>query len=125
MTYEQYWDGKADLVKAYIKADKLKREVINRDMWWQGLYFYEAICKASPIFNPYAKQGVKPIPYSERPYATTKEEIKRRKQEEIMQSAEDMRTLFLMRNAKYKKEQEMRERLSKGLPLEADGEDDW
>lgn len=44
------------------------------------MYFYEAICDASPILHSFAKKGTKPHPYTEKPYPLTD---KQRKQDAV------------------------------------------
>ena len=78
MTYEQYWNQDCTLVKYYREAHKLKTQRDNEFAWLQGMYIYEALCDVSPIFRDTAKKGTKPIEYSSRPYAITKEEIDNR-----------------------------------------------
>ena len=68
MTPEQYWEEDGDLPIYYRKADEYRQERINWQLHLQGMYVYEAICDASPIFNPLAKKGTKPIPYRSVPY---------------------------------------------------------
>ena len=68
MTYELYWQGPAELVKAYREAERLRNDTRNAEMWLQGMYFYEALCDASPIFHDFAKRGTKPRPYPSQPY---------------------------------------------------------
>ena len=68
MTSDQYWDGDPALVKYYRKADELKWERKNQELWLQGMYFYEAICDASPVLHAFAKKGTKPLPYASKPY---------------------------------------------------------
>ena len=43
MSPEEYWNGSAELTKAYEKAYKLKTEERNYELWLQGLYFYYAL----------------------------------------------------------------------------------
>jgi hypothetical protein len=71
MTPDQYWNGDPALVKYYRKADELKLERKNQELWLQGMYIYEAICDASPLLHSFAKKGTKPHPYSEKPYPIT------------------------------------------------------
>ena len=78
MTPEQYWDGDPELAKFYRKADEIRLERRNQELWLQGMYVYEAICDASPILHSYAKKGTKPHPYADKPYPLTE---KRRKQD--------------------------------------------
>ena len=74
MTYEQYWDGDPMLAKYYRKADELRRQRKNQELWLQGMYIYEALCDVSPIYQAFAKKGTKPRPYAERPYSITESE---------------------------------------------------
>lgn len=69
MTYEQYWEGNCQLVKAYRKAARIKQDLRNQDAWLLGAYFYEALCDASPLFRAFAKKGTKAIPYRTEPFA--------------------------------------------------------
>lgn len=73
MTYEQYWYGDVWMVEAYRNADKLKRQRANEQLWVQGMYVYEAVCDASPLFHDFAKKGTKAVPYRSEPYPLFKE----------------------------------------------------
>ena len=77
MTAEQYWDGDPSLTKYYRKADEMRMERRNQEMWLQGMYVYEAICDASPLFQAFAKRGVRAHPYSDKPYSITDEQKER------------------------------------------------
>ena len=44
MTYEQFWDGDPDLVRAYRSADQIRRRRRNEEMWLEGIYMVEAPC---------------------------------------------------------------------------------
>ena len=74
MTPEQYWDGDCTLTKYYRKAEEIRNEKRNQELWLQGMYIYEALCDVSPIMNGFAKKGTKPHPYSDRPYSITRED---------------------------------------------------
>lgn len=63
MTWEQYWYGDVWMIQAYYEAEKRRIKRIDEQAWLQGLYFYEALCDASPILHAFAKKGTKPIPY--------------------------------------------------------------
>ena len=80
MTPEQYWDGDPELVKYYRKAEEIRNKKRNQELWLQGMYIYEALCDASPIFHAFAKKGTKPRPYSTAPYALTLKEQKKEKE---------------------------------------------
>ena len=81
MTYEQYWDGDCTLVKYYRKAEEMRNEKRNQELWLQGMYVYEAICDVAPILHAFAKKGTKPTPYSEKPYALNRKQIERDEEE--------------------------------------------
>ena len=71
MTSEQFWDGDPYLAEYYRKADEMRIERRNQELWLQGLYIYEALCDVSPIFQAMAKKGTKAKPYTEQPYPIT------------------------------------------------------
>ena len=77
MTYDQYWNGDPTLVKHYRKADEIRKERRNEELWLQGMYIYEALCDVSPVLHAFAKKGTKPQPYSEKPYAITETQHQR------------------------------------------------
>ena len=81
MTAEQYWDGDCTLPKYYRKADELRKERLNEELWLQGMYIYEALCDVSPVLHAFAKKGTKPQPYSEKPYAITQSQRRREEEE--------------------------------------------
>ena len=88
MSAEQYWEGDCTLPKYYRKAEELRIEKRNQELWLQGMYVYEAICDVSPILHAFAKKGTKPNPYSTKPYAITAKQIKRDEEEKQRQVAE-------------------------------------
>lgn len=81
MTEEQYWDGDSTLVIAYRKAEELRTNRRNQEMWLQGAYFYEALCRVSPIFHAFAKKGVRPVPYLSEAYALNAKQAELREEE--------------------------------------------
>ena len=88
MTYEQYWEGDCTLVKYYRKAEELRNEKRNQELWLQGMYVYEAICDVAPILHAFAKKGTKPTPYSTKPYPLTEKQVKRDEEEKQRKLAE-------------------------------------
>lgn len=85
MTEEQYWDRDSTLVRAYRKAEEFRTNRKNQEMWLQGAYFYDALCRVSPLLHAFAKKGTKPAPYNTEPFAITekqaehKQEVKEKK----------------------------------------------
>lgn len=65
MTYEQYWYGDPLMVRAFYKADKLKQERSNTEMWLAGVYVKKAL--ESTVGNAFLKKGEQPIEYPPRP----------------------------------------------------------
>ena len=88
MTAEQYWDGDCTLVKYYRKAEELRNEKRNQELWLQGMYVYEAICDVAPILHAFAKKGTKATPYPSKPYALTDKQVKRDEEEKQRKVAE-------------------------------------
>lgn len=82
MTEEQYWDKDCLLVKYYREAEDLKNEKINQQVWLQGMYFYDALSRVSPILHAYAKKGTKAQPYVEQPYPISKRSAQEAKEKE-------------------------------------------
>jgi hypothetical protein len=75
MTYDQYWNDDCQLTKYYRKAHELENSRKNQELWLQGMYIYDALCKVSPVLNAFAKTGTKPLPYPDKPYPITNKEI--------------------------------------------------
>lgn len=88
MTPEQYWDGDCTLVKYYRKAEELRNEKRNQELWLQGAYIYEAICDVAPILQAFAKKGTKPTPYSDKPYPLSAKQVKHDEEEKQRKLAE-------------------------------------
>lgn len=81
MTWDEYWYGNPWMAKAFRQAHRMKRDIKNYELWLQGVYVYEAILDASPVFHPLAKDP-KPIPYPSEPFALDKKEREVREQKE-------------------------------------------
>lgn len=81
MTEEQYWDKDCTLVVAFRKSDEIKMNRRNQEMWLQGAYFYDALCRISPVLHAFAKKGTKPVPYLSEAYAITERQAEARKEE--------------------------------------------
>ena len=88
MTPEQFWEGDCTLVKYYRKAEEVRNEKRNQELWLQGMYIYEAICDVSPILHAFAKKGAKPHPYPSKPYAITEKQIRQEREEKERKIAE-------------------------------------
>lgn len=103
MTEEQYWDRDSTLVMAYRKAEEIKTNKKNQELWLQGAYFYEALSRVSPILHAYAKKGTKPAPYLAEPFSLTakQEEVKQeRKDKQAYDKGKTMMEGFMIRHNK-------------------------
>lgn len=89
MTYDEYWNGDPVLPKYYRKMTKIKNKQRNRELWLQGMYIYEALCDASPLFRSLDKHP-KPLPYSSEPYSLDEEEKKQKEERKAKREAEKM-----------------------------------
>lgn len=106
MTYDQFWNDDVDLVKAYRKAYRIKRDVRNHDLWLQGAYIYEALLDVSPIFHAFAKKGTKAAPYPERPFELYREpgEKASKENEKVLSKVRgSMEAIMVSINKKFEK----------------------
>ena len=88
MTPEQYWDGDCTLPKYFRKAEELRNDKRNEELWLQGMYIYEAICDVAPILHAFAKKGTKPTPYAAKPYPLNEKQIRKDEEEKQRKIAE-------------------------------------
>lgn len=106
MTYEQYWNGDCTLPIYYRKAEELRNEKRNQELWLQGMYIYEALCDVSPVLHAFAKKGTKPQPYTTNPYPITSKDLKRIEEEKERKIAEkgkrNMEALMQSINKRFK-----------------------
>ena len=56
MSYELFWFGEPNRVKAYREAESMRTDRMNYEAWLQGLYVYQAVGALYPVFNPFSKQ---------------------------------------------------------------------
>lgn len=82
MSYDEFWYGEPYRTKFYREAYKLKIRQKDEELWRQGVYIYEALCKVSPILHAFSKKGTKPLPYSEKPYSYDSDEYKTEQEKE-------------------------------------------
>ena len=95
MTYDEFWTQDVRLVEVYRKAAELRDKRRNQELWLQGMYIYEALCDASPLFRFSTKKGsVKPEPYVKEPYPITAAEVKAREEREARAKEERLKAEF-------------------------------
>lgn len=97
MSYDEFWNQDVALVRVYLKAKELRDRQRNTDMWLQGMYIYEALCNASPLFRFSMKGGqIKPYPYAKEPYAITEADVREREERERRQKEERLKAEFAL-----------------------------
>ena len=95
MSYDEFWNDDVSKVKAYRKAYELQEKRRNQELWLQGMYFYEALCDASPLFRFTMKKGsIKPEPYIKEPFPITAAEVREREEREARKKEERMKAAF-------------------------------
>ena len=115
MSYDDFWNGDVYMVKAYRKADELRERRRNQELWLQGMYVYEALCDASPLFRFSMKKGaIKPEPYPKEPYPITAAEAREREEREARVREERLKAGFAA----------FVERMRRKMPQEAHSQDD-
>lgn len=115
MSYDEFWNDDVSKVKAYRKAYELKEKRRNQELWLQGMYFYEALCDASPLFRFSMKKGtIKPEPYVKEPYPITEAEVREREEREARKKEERLKAEFAA----------FVERMRTQMPQEARSQDD-
>ena len=103
MTESQYWDEDATKVIYYRKAEELRVQRLNQEMWLQGMYHYDIMCRVSPIFHDFAKKGTKPVPYMETPYPLGKDKVEKKKEKKAKATYEKGLSYMEALKAKYDK----------------------
>ena len=97
MSYDEFWNQDVSMAKAYRKAYELREKRRNQELWMQGMYFYEALCDASPLFRFTMKKGIiRPEPYLKEPYPITAAEVREREEREARAREERIKAGFAM-----------------------------
>lgn len=78
MTYEEYWYGDPLMVRAFYKADKLRRERTDEEAWLYGLYVLNAL--NATVGNMFRKSG-QPAEYPKEPFLIQKQREERERSE--------------------------------------------
>lgn len=90
MTYDQFWLEDVALVKAYRRADDLRRKRENTILWLQGVYVAEAL--QATVGNMFSK-GQK-HKYPEEPFPITAAEQEERREREQKARVERIKAAF-------------------------------
>ena len=106
MSYDEYWNMDPSLTRAYRKAEEMRMQKANYEMWMTGRYVYDGIMRLCPTLHALKPQ--KPLPYMEEPYAITEEEYNRRRLRDAKRKQEEMRER-MMAFAKAQREKKEKE----------------
>lgn len=91
MTYEQFWEGDPFLVRAYRKADEIRKGRMNEQLWLSGMYTAEAL--ASTVGNMFSKSNKHKYPSE--PFPITEAEQQERREREQRAKAERIKNAFM------------------------------
>lgn len=85
MSYDEFWNGRPELVKAYKKAYEMKLNQKNWELWMQGMYIHAGVdvSLAKLMGNKQAKYLEEPLPITEKQLEEKREEEARKKFEKI------------------------------------------
>lgn len=92
MTPEQYWDEDCTLATAYRKAQEMRDDRENQQLWLLGHYVYDALLCVAPLYRTFKPQ--RPRDYVESPYSITKKQAEERQKEKERLEAEKARAEF-------------------------------
>ena len=103
MSYDDFYNKDHELVIAYRKAEKIKREKENADMWLQGLYVYQAVSRVAPLLIPFNKHP-KAEPYLDKPIPLSEKDKDESKQAVVDKGIAYMKAKMIEINKKFGKE---------------------
>lgn len=107
MTPHEFWDEDPCLAVAYREAWEMKQATKSRDMYIQGLYFYEGVCCA--LSAVVSKHHSDVVPYRSEPIPLTEKAVKaqkeRKEREEMEKNKRIMQTLMESLNRKLEAKQ--------------------
>ena len=101
MTYDEFWHGDVSMVRAYRKADEMKRRRENEALWVQGLYVRDAL--VCTVGNMLSGKSGKQYDYPKEPYAITEAEIREREEREARLAEERIKAEFAAFAARMRK----------------------
>lgn len=107
MTYDEFWNQDVTMVRAFRKADELKRQRQNEVLWMQGLYVREALL--STVGNMFSGKGATPIEYPKEPYPITAVQVEEKKEREQKSMEERMKADLFALAARMEKRKMPRE----------------
>ena len=110
MTHDQYWNEDPWLAETFRKAHNIKVEMLNQELWLQGLYIHNAFAVVISNFGRglSGKKGGKQEKYIEKPIRITPlSEIEKR------QKVKEERRRVIQYFTNFQKSFERKERINK------------
>ena len=92
MTYDDFWHGDVNMVRAYRKADEMKRRRENEALWVQGLYVRDALL--CTVGNMFSGKGATKHEYPKEPHPITETQIREREEREARLAEERIKANF-------------------------------
>lgn len=92
MSYDDFWHGDVNMVRAYRKADEMSRRRQNEALWVQGLYIRDAL--VCTVGNMFSGKGATKHEYPKEPYAITESDIREREEREARLAEERIKANF-------------------------------
>lgn len=81
MSYDEFWYDSPYRAKFYREAHKIAIRQKDEELWLQGVYIYDALCRVSPILHAFSKSGTKALPYLEKPLSYNTDNTYKTKEE--------------------------------------------
>ncbi len=90
MTYELFWENDPTLVKAYRRAEDMRKKRENQVLWLSGMYTAEAL--RATVGNMFSKGNKHKYPAE--PYPITAEDARERREREQRAKMERIKARF-------------------------------
>ena len=103
MTYDEFWNQDVAMVRAYRKAEELRRRRQNETLWMQGWYIRDALL--STVGNMFSGKSSAPIEYPAEPYPVTADQVAEKKALEHKKMEERMKADLMAMSARMIKQQ--------------------
>lgn len=104
MTYDEYWNGPAEMVVYYRRAYVMQQRRNNDLAWLNGRYVYDALNAIVPALRGLSKEPVDK--YLEEPYPYTKEDVEEYKRRQMIERANKYRQYAEARNIERRAREE-------------------
>lgn len=91
MSYDDYWNGPAEMCKFYYKAYKLSLERENIAQWRMGAYIYDLLGRIAPQLRSFNPKGAKVENYRKDPIPIDNKDVEKIEEQKMLRQADDFR----------------------------------